>query len=98
MAQRFHSITASTTESEFRLGVYYQHVWFKNESDTAVYISDKPNIIAGADGVAKCDGGSAVRFDATQNPENDVYYVKAESGSVSIQISAQIVPQCPFMR
>lgn len=90
MAQ-IKTITASTTEQAVDFGELYQFVWFRNLGEKDCYVSDHSAIVAGADGVALLKAGESVRI----VPSTDTVYIKAESGTSSIEVHTQNFAECP---
>lgn len=91
MAQ-IKTITATTTEQAITFDVQYQFVWLKNMGDTDCYVSGHSGITANADGVAILKAGENVRL----TPEDDTVYIKAVSGTPTIEAHAQSYAECPF--
>ena len=90
MAQ-IKTITASTTEQAIDFGVQYQFVWFRNLGETDCYVSDHSGIVADADGVAVLKAGENVRLTLS----GDTVYIKAASGTDSVEVHAQNFANCP---
>lgn len=92
------TITATTTESYVEFPATYQFMWFMNYGENDCYISDHSGIVAGADDVILLKAGEARRLGLPQCPAISKAYIKATSGSNSVEVHAQNFSDCPFKK
>ena len=92
------TITATTTESAVEFEATYQYMWFRNFGETDCYISEHSGIIAEADNVTLLKAGEIAMLTIPQAPAHSTAYIKATSGSNSVEVHAQNSAFCPFKK
>ena len=83
------TVVTTSGETRVQFDSHYGYAWVRNIGSGDCYVSDSPDIVAGADGVLSLKAGAIVRL----TTKEDAVYVK---GATTVEVYAQNFADCPF--